>query len=201
MQCAKPPPGGHSGGPGRLHAHMQPEAPPGLRGEGGGDQGRRRGHDCVRQRERRLRHGCLGQERGRRRQDPHARRRQRRLHQGMRRASHADSAAALPAQEELQGACDACSTAHAVHPATGRRLACHTGTEAGCQACVQHAAQAVGAELDLGDKGLGTRSRRYAMVAEDGVVQPPPCSACRAGYTLHAYTTGRMQAVCAAQSA
>ena len=32
--------------------------------------------------------------------------------------------------------------------------------------------QAVGAELDLSDKGLGVRSRRYAMMADDGVVRP-----------------------------
>jgi peroxiredoxin len=32
-------------------------------------------------------------------------------------------------------------------------------------------AQAVGAELDLSDKGLGIRSRRYALLADDGVVR------------------------------
>jgi len=30
--------------------------------------------------------------------------------------------------------------------------------------------QAIGAELDLADKGLGIRSRRYALLADDGVV-------------------------------
>ncbi len=30
--------------------------------------------------------------------------------------------------------------------------------------------QAIGAELDLSDKGLGIRSRRYALLADDGVV-------------------------------
>lgn len=30
--------------------------------------------------------------------------------------------------------------------------------------------QAVGMELDLADKGLGMRSKRYALIAEDGVV-------------------------------
>jgi peroxiredoxin len=30
-------------------------------------------------------------------------------------------------------------------------------------------AKALGVELDLGDKGLGLRSRRYALLAEDGV--------------------------------
>lgn len=38
--------------------------------------------------------------------------------------------------------------------------------------------QAVGAELDLSDKGLGTRSRRYAMMADDGVVSPNPWLLC-----------------------
>lgn len=32
-------------------------------------------------------------------------------------------------------------------------------------------ARAVGAELDLTDKGLGVRSRRYAMLLDDGVVK------------------------------
>lgn len=32
-------------------------------------------------------------------------------------------------------------------------------------------AKAVGVELDLSDKGLGLRSRRYAMLADDGVVK------------------------------
>lgn len=31
--------------------------------------------------------------------------------------------------------------------------------------------QAIGAELDLADKGLGTRSRRFAMLLDDGVVK------------------------------
>ena len=31
--------------------------------------------------------------------------------------------------------------------------------------------QAIGVELDLTDKGLGTRSRRYSMLIEDGVVK------------------------------
>lgn len=31
--------------------------------------------------------------------------------------------------------------------------------------------QAIGAELDLTDKGLGIRSRRYTLLAEDGVVR------------------------------
>ncbi len=30
--------------------------------------------------------------------------------------------------------------------------------------------QAIGAELDLSDKGLGIRSRRFALLADDGVV-------------------------------
>ena len=30
--------------------------------------------------------------------------------------------------------------------------------------------QALGVELDLSDKGLGIRSRRYAMLLDDGVV-------------------------------
>ncbi len=30
--------------------------------------------------------------------------------------------------------------------------------------------QAIGAELDLTDKGLGIRSRRFALLADDGVV-------------------------------
>lgn len=30
--------------------------------------------------------------------------------------------------------------------------------------------QAMGAELDLNEKGLGVRSRRYSLIAEDGVV-------------------------------
>ena len=40
-------------------------------------------------------------------------------------------------------------------------------------------AQAVGAELDLSDKGLGIRSRRYALLADDGVVRTcmPQCTA------------------------
>ncbi|GBF98731.1 hypothetical protein Rsub_11280 [Raphidocelis subcapitata] len=32
-------------------------------------------------------------------------------------------------------------------------------------------AKALGVELDLSDKGLGLRSRRYALLAEDGVVK------------------------------
>lgn len=36
------------------------------------------------------------------------------------------------------------------------------------------AAQAIGAELDLTDKGLGIRSRRYTLLAEDGVVRYLP---------------------------
>ncbi|EFN59443.1 hypothetical protein CHLNCDRAFT_29579 [Chlorella variabilis] len=32
-------------------------------------------------------------------------------------------------------------------------------------------AQAIGAELDLADKGLGVRSRRYAMLVDDGTVK------------------------------
>ncbi len=31
--------------------------------------------------------------------------------------------------------------------------------------------KAIGVELDLTDKGLGVRSRRYALLAEDGVVK------------------------------
>lgn len=31
--------------------------------------------------------------------------------------------------------------------------------------------KAIGAELDLTDKGLGIRSRRYALLADDGVVK------------------------------
>ena len=31
--------------------------------------------------------------------------------------------------------------------------------------------QAIGVELDLTDKGLGVRSRRYAMLVDDGVVR------------------------------
>ena len=33
------------------------------------------------------------------------------------------------------------------------------------------ALQAIGAELDLTDKGLGLRSRRYTMLVDDGVVR------------------------------
>lgn len=32
-------------------------------------------------------------------------------------------------------------------------------------------ARALGVELDLSDKGLGLRSRRYALLADDGVVK------------------------------
>ncbi len=32
-------------------------------------------------------------------------------------------------------------------------------------------AKSLGVELDLADKGLGLRSRRYAMLVEDGVVK------------------------------
>ena len=32
-------------------------------------------------------------------------------------------------------------------------------------------AAALGVELDLGDRGLGVRSRRYSMIVEDGVVK------------------------------
>ena len=32
-------------------------------------------------------------------------------------------------------------------------------------------AKSIGAELDLNDKGLGVRSRRYAMLVDDGVVK------------------------------
>ena len=32
--------------------------------------------------------------------------------------------------------------------------------------------QAIGVDLDLSDKGLGIRSRRYAMLVDDGVVRP-----------------------------
>ena len=31
--------------------------------------------------------------------------------------------------------------------------------------------QAIGVELDLSDKGLGVRSRRYAMLLDDGAVR------------------------------
>lgn len=31
--------------------------------------------------------------------------------------------------------------------------------------------QAIGVELDLSDKGLGIRSRRYAMLLDDGAVR------------------------------
>ena len=31
--------------------------------------------------------------------------------------------------------------------------------------------QAIGAELDLSDKGLGIRSRRYSMLVDDGTVK------------------------------
>jgi len=33
-----------------------------------------------------------------------------------------------------------------------------------------HLLQAIGVELDLADKGLGIRSRRYAMLLDDGSV-------------------------------
>ncbi len=32
-------------------------------------------------------------------------------------------------------------------------------------------AAALGVELDLGERGLGVRSRRYSMIVEDGVVK------------------------------
>ena len=32
-------------------------------------------------------------------------------------------------------------------------------------------ANAIGLSVDLGERGLGTRSQRYAMVVEDGVVK------------------------------
>ena len=32
-------------------------------------------------------------------------------------------------------------------------------------------ARALGVELDLSDKGLGTRTRRYAMLVDDGAVK------------------------------
>ncbi|MDB5650378.1 MAG: alkyl hydroperoxide reductase [Hyphomicrobiales bacterium] len=34
-----------------------------------------------------------------------------------------------------------------------------------------HFAKAIGLTVDLNERGLGTRSRRYAMIVEDGVVQ------------------------------
>lgn len=34
-----------------------------------------------------------------------------------------------------------------------------------------HFAKALGVELDLADKGLGLRSRRYAMLVEDQIVK------------------------------
>lgn len=34
------------------------------------------------------------------------------------------------------------------------------------------ALQAIGVELDLTDKGLGVRSRRYSMLVDDGTVSP-----------------------------
>lgn len=36
------------------------------------------------------------------------------------------------------------------------------------------ALQAIGVDLDLSDKGLGVRSRRYTMLVDDGVVGPRP---------------------------
>jgi len=36
------------------------------------------------------------------------------------------------------------------------------------------ARQSIGAELDLTDKGLGIRSRRYAMLVDDGTARPNP---------------------------
>ncbi len=45
--------------------------------------------------------------------------------------------------------------------------------------------QAIGAELDLGDKGLGVRSRRYAMLVDDLV-----CKVGRSGKRLHACMRG-----------
>ncbi len=44
-------------------------------------------------------------------------------------------------------------------------------TKAECRPICIAAAQAIGAELDLTDKGLGIRSRRYTLLAEDGVVR------------------------------
>lgn len=38
--------------------------------------------------------------------------------------------------------------------------------------------QAIGVELDLADKGLGIRSRRYAMLLDDGAVSVPTCLLC-----------------------
>ena len=40
--------------------------------------------------------------------------------------------------------------------------------------------KALGVELDLQDKGLGVRSRRYAMLLEDGVVSLPTLNPPRA---------------------
>ena len=34
--------------------------------------------------------------------------------------------------------------------------------------------QAIGVDLDLSDKGLGLRSRRYTMLIDDGVVSMSP---------------------------
>lgn len=47
-------------------------------------------------------------------------------------------------------------------------------------------------ELDLQDKGLGVRSRRYAMLLEDGVVScpppPPPMMHCGSAPLMGVYT-------------
>lgn len=45
--------------------------------------------------------------------------------------------------------------------------------------------QAIGVELDLADKGLGIRSRRYAMLLDDGAVSAlSPVYACVATVPL-----------------
>ena len=49
-----------------------------------------------------------------------------------------------------------------------------------------HTVQAIGVDLDLSDKGLGIRSRRYTMLVDDGVVRcsnaaPHCCCCCLSG--------------------
>ena len=43
-----------------------------------------------------------------------------------------------------------------------------------------HVMQAIGVDLDLVEKGLGVRSRRYAMLVDDGTVRMLP-----SGFVLH----------------
>jgi hypothetical protein len=50
--------------------------------------------------------------------------------------------------------------------------------------------QAIGVELDLTDKGLGTRSRRFSMLVEDMVVKVGVCFKSGAPYSMELGWTG-----------